>query len=76
MDDITEEPLKIIQNITEAVSDKLTKNLKIDDISSIRQNVYRSKQNNTLTLPINLRKTQENLTLQHFTLRIKMNFYL
>jgi hypothetical protein len=58
MDDLTEKPLKII---SKKISNHLTNNLKTDDISNIRQNLYRARRKNTPILPTNLRETQEAL---------------
>jgi len=46
MDDLAEKPLKII---SKEISNHLTNNLKTDDISNIRQNLYRARRKNTLT---------------------------
>jgi len=54
----TEKPLKII---SKEISNHLTNNIKTDDISNIRQNLYRARRKNTPTLPTNLRETQEAL---------------
>ena len=40
MDDLTKKPLKLL---CKEISNKLTNNLKTDDISNIRQNLYRAK---------------------------------
>jgi len=58
MDDLTEKPLKII---SKEISNHVISNLKTDDISNIRQNLYRARRKNTPTLPTNLRETQETL---------------
>jgi len=54
----TEKPLKII---SKEISNHLTNNIKTDDISNIRQNLYRARLKNTPILPTNLRETQEAL---------------
>lgn len=58
MDNLTEKPLKII---SKEISNHVINNLKTDDISNIRQNLYRARRKNTPTLPTNLRETQEAL---------------
>ncbi|KAE9543491.1 hypothetical protein AGLY_002291 [Aphis glycines] len=50
---------QIISN--QEISNHVINNLKTDDISNIRQNLYRARRKNIPTLPTNLRETQEAL---------------
>lgn len=70
MNDLTEKPLKII---SKELSNTATNNLKTDDLSNIRQHLYKANQKNIPTLPKNLNKTQKPLT--NISIKTK-NFYL
>ncbi|KAE9536151.1 hypothetical protein AGLY_007374 [Aphis glycines] len=57
MDDLIEKPLKLINK--QIFTEKSTNDLKIEDISNIRQNLYRARRKSIPKLPKNLRETQE-----------------
>ncbi|CAI6359480.1 unnamed protein product [Macrosiphum euphorbiae] len=57
MDDLIEKPLKLINK--QIFTEKSTNDLKIEDISIIRQNLYRARRKSIPKLPKNLRETQE-----------------
>jgi len=52
MDDLIEKPLKLINK--QIFTEKSTNDLKIEDISNTRQNVYRARRKSIPKLPKNL----------------------
>jgi len=57
MDDLIEKLLKLINK--QIFTEKSTNDLKIEDISNIRQNLCRARRKSIPKLPKNLRETQE-----------------